>query len=302
MLFVLSLFVEMDRSDILKKKQRIELFTRLKTLSPLAGEWNSSLEGEGSDLSEIREYQPGDDIRKIDWKTTAKMGQFYMKTFLAERDLTVMILLDQSRSMRFGSSIRKKQETQAVVVGLLALSALLKNNRVGLIGFTDRVETYLPPQRGRRHLWKIIDVLLTEPKNTKTSLKCALDWLEARVKKSLVFIVSDFLIDPAEFELLRYINKEYDLIPIIIEDPRELELPKGKGLVRLQDMETGQILLWDAVQDAEVLNVLMQKWRQTRQEAFSALGLDYVVFTTEEDTYVEKIDTLFQKRRVRRMD
>lgn len=291
----------MDRSDILKKKRRIEFYTKLKTLASLAGDWNSSFEGEGSDLSEIREYQPGDDIRKIDWKTTAKMDQFYMKTFLAERDLTIMLILDQSRSMFFGSLYKKKEEIQATLSGLLALSALLKNNQVGFIGFTSQVETYIPPQRGRAQLWKIIDAILAEPESQGTNLKCALDWLGTKIKKGLVFIISDFFINPKDFELLRYVKKQHDLVPIIIEDQRELELPEGRGLVRLQDMETGQTLLWDTVQDSEMFSTLMQKWKQTRQKALSNLGLDYLVFTTEEETYVEKINPLFWRRRTRRV-
>jgi uncharacterized protein (DUF58 family) len=229
------------------------------------------------------------------------MDQFYMKTFLAERDLTVMLLLDQSRSMFFGSLYKKKEEIQATLAGLLALSALLKNNQVGLIGFTSRIETYLPPQRGRAQLWKIIDAILTEPKNQGTSLRCALDWLEAKIKKSLVFIISDFFVDPEEFECLRYVKKQHDVVPIIIEDQREWTLPKGKGLMRLQDMETGQVLLWDAVQDNEMFSILMQRWKQTRQESLANLGLDCLVFTTEEDTYVEKINPLFWRRRMRRV-
>jgi uncharacterized protein (DUF58 family) len=292
----------LERSDILKKKQRIAFYTKLKTLSALTGEWDSTLEGEGSDLSEIREYQSGDDIRKVDWKSTAKMGQLYMKTYLAERGLTVMLLMDQSQSMFFGSLHKKKQEAQATIAGFLALSALLKNNRVGFIGFTNRVERYIPPQRGRTHLWKIIDAILAKPNGQGTSLKCALDRLDSKNKRSLVFIISDFFISSAEFDLLRYIKNEQDLIPVVIEDQRELELPKGKGLVQLQDMETGQILLWDAIEDSEIFSTFMQNWKRSRQEAFSNLGLDYLVFNTEEEAYIDKINHLFHRRRTRRVN
>lgn len=288
------------REELTRQKRKVALFTKLKTLSALAGEWDSPFTGEGTDFSEIRQYLPGDDIRRIDWNTTARTGELHIRSFLAERDLVVMLLLDLSRSMAFGSGAAPKLEVEALVAGLLALSTVAKNNKVGFISFTDRVEQYLRPRRGKPQFWRIVDAILAEPQGCGTDLTVALELLDNVVQRSLTFLISDFLPPANGFRTLRSIKERHDIVPIIVEDPRETLLPAGSGLVCFGDMESGQEILVDLGAAGETFGRLMREQRERRDQALAGLGLDCVTFTTGEQMFFGKLDSLFRRKRMRR--
>jgi len=287
------------KEELIRQKRRVALLTKLKTLSSLAGEWESPFTGEGTEFSEIREYMPGDDIRKIDWNTTARTGQFHIRSFLAERDLVVMLLLDVSGSMAFGSGSTPKRDAQALVAALLALSTIAKNNKVGFISFTDQAEQCLRPRRGKPQFWRIVDAILAEPQGRGTDLGVALELLDASAERSLAFVISDFLLSTNGLQALRSIKERHDIVPIIIEDPRETLLPPGSGLVRFGDMETGQEVLVDLAAAERFVGTMRQR-RQRNIQALAEMGLDHVTFTTEEETYFAKLNSLFRRKKMRR--
>ncbi len=288
------------KEELLRQKRRVALFTKLKTLSALAGEWDSPFPGEGMDFSEIRQYVPGDDIRRIDWNTTARTGEFHIRSFRAERDLVVMLLLDVSRSMDFGSGSTTKQEVQALVAALLALSVIVRNNKVGFISFTDRVELYIRPRRGKPQFWRIVDGVLSEPQGRGTDVGVALELLDAEVRRSVAFVISDFLPPGGWLRTLRSIKERHDIVPIIVEDERETSLPRGGGLVRFGDMETGGEVLVDLRAAADMFGPLMKEQREARERGFAELGLDCVTFATDEEVFFGKLNSLFRRKRMRR--
>lgn len=288
------------KEELMRQKGRVALLTKLRTVSALAGEWESAFTGDGTDFSEIREYLPGDDIRKIDWNTTARTGELHIRSFLAERDLVVMLLLDVSGSMAFGSGATPKREIEALVAAVLALSTIVKNNKVGFISFTDRVEQYLRPRRGKLQFLRVVDGILAEPKGCGTDLAVALELLDASVQRSLSFVISDFLFSANGLPKLRSIKQRHDIVPIIVEDPRETWLPPGSGLVRFGDMETGEEMLVDLGAAGEMFGRLMKEQQRRREQALDALGLDYVTFTTDEQAFFGKLNSLFRHKKMRR--
>ncbi len=231
--------------ELLRQVRRLQLRARRAVEDLLGGEYHSVFKGAGIAFEEVREYQPGDDIRAIDWNVTARMGHPFIKRFIEERELTVILLIDGSASQTFGTRLQLKREVAAELAAVLAFSAITNNDRVGLIHFTDRVERFVPPRKGVRHVLRLIrDVLFFQPRNKGTCIHEALRVLNRVVhRRAIVFLISDFL-DRGYEKSLHYAGRRHDLIAVPIRDPREAELPKV-GLLQLEDAETGATVLLD---------------------------------------------------------
>ena len=224
--------------ELIKKLRKIEIRTSKLANEQLAGGYHSVFKGRGMAFSEVRQYQPGDDVRFIDWNVSARMNDVYVKVFTEEREMTVMLLVDLSASERFGSVARPKVETVAEVAALLAFSAIKNNDRVGLILFTDRVERYVPPKKGKGHVMRVVTEILTaKPKGRGTDISCALDLLGGvQRRRAVAFLVSDMIAGPWD-RSLRIAAARHDLIPVEVVDPREEELP-DVGLALVEDLES----------------------------------------------------------------
>jgi uncharacterized protein (DUF58 family) len=240
----------METKELLKRVRQLELRTRGFVNEVLSGEYHSVFKGRGMEFSEVREYQMGDDIRSIDWNVTARFDHPYVKVFEEERELTVMLLVDMSGSQFFGSHAQLKRDVAVELSAILAFSAMRNNDKVGAILFTDRIEKFIPPRKGRSHALRIIRELISfEPTYPATSMKAALEYLNTALKKrSIVFVISDF-IDSGYEAALRIAGKRHDLIGVVLHDPRESELP-NVGLITVRDAETG-----------------LQRWVDTANEA-----------------------------------
>ncbi len=256
--------------EIIRQIRRLQLRARRAVEDLLGGEYHSVFKGVGIAFEEVREYQPGDDVRAIDWNVTARMGHPFIKRFVEERELTVMLLVDCSGSQQFGTVQQQKREVAAELAAFLAFSAIANNDRVGLIAFTDRVEQFVPPRKGTRHVLRLIrDVLFFKPEHTGTSVREALDFLN-RVshRRAIVFLLSDFL-DQGFERSLRHAGRRHDLIAVRITDPREEELP-AVGFLELEDTETGQRLLLDTGK-RKVRDAYAQAARSRREEVSKLL-------------------------------
>lgn len=287
--------------ELIKKLRKIEIRTSKLANDQLAGGYHSVFKGRGMAFSEVRQYQPGDDVRFIDWNVSARMNETYVKVFTEEREMTVMLLVDLSASERFGSVQRPKVETVAEVAALLAFSAIKNNDRVGLVLFTDRVEKFVPPKKGKGHVMRVVtEILNARPLGEGTDLGAALDLLgHVARRRSVAFLVSDFIADEYE-RPLRVAAARHDLIPIQVVDPREEELP-DVGLALFEDLETGDVIEVDTsdrgVREAYQKRVARQK--QQREELFRRLSMDHITVNTDRD-YVRPLTDLF-RRRQRRM-
>jgi len=283
--------------EIIDKVRRIEITTRSIVESMLSGQYQSAFKGRGMEFSEVRPYALGDDIRAIDWNVTARMGEPYVKKFVEERELTVMLLVDASASGEFGSVRKSKGEVAVELCAVLAFSAIRNNDRVGLIIFTDSVERYIPPKKGKNHVLEVIrELLYFKPRGRRTDIGAALQFLnQVQKRRAVVFLVSDFL-SPEYAKPLRVATRRHDVIALTVTDPRERELPPV-GLVELEDAERGGTVLVDAADGA------FREWyrkRETRRAAErSALlrssGADEIGIATESD-YVDPLIRFFRKR------
>jgi uncharacterized protein (DUF58 family) len=231
--------------DVLRQIRRLQLRARRAVEDLLGGEYHSVFKGMGMAFEEVREYQPGDDVRTIDWNVTARMGHPFIKRYIEERELTVMLLIDWSGSHQFGTGRQLKREVAAELAAILAFSAISNNDKVGLIGFTDQVERFVPPRKGTRHVLRLIrEALYFQPSRLGTSLREGLNFLNRILhRRAIVFLLSDFLDEGFE-PLLKRTGRRHDLIAIHLTDPREEELPPV-GLVELEDAETGRQVLVD---------------------------------------------------------
>ncbi len=287
--------------ELIKKLRKIEIRTSKLANDQLAGGYHSVFKGRGMAFAEVRQYQPGDDVRFIDWNVSARMNDTYVKVFTEEREMTVMLLVDLSGSERFGSVQRPKIETVAEVSALLAFSAIKNNDRVGLILFTDRVAKFVPPKKGKGHVMRVVtEILNARPLGEGTDLSVALELLgHVARRKAVAFLVSDFIADEYE-RPLRIAAARHDLIPIQVSDPREEELP-DVGLALLEDLETGDVIEVDTsdpgVRKAYQRRVARQK--QEREELFRRLSVDSITVQTDRD-YVRPLNDLF-RRRAKRM-
>jgi len=230
----------METRELLKKVRQLEIRTRGLVNEVFSGEYHAVFKGRGMDFSEVREYQIGDDIRTIDWNVTARFNHPFIKIFEEERELTVMLLVDMSGSQFFGSHLAMKRDIAVELSAILAFSAMKNNDKVGAILFTDRIESFIPPRKGRSHALRIVRELLSfDPKSRTTSIKTAVEYLNHVLKKrSIVFLISDFM-DKGYESALRIAGKRHDLIGITLLDPREQELP-NVGLITMHDAETGE--------------------------------------------------------------
>src|SRR5262245_25769308 len=268
---------------MIRRIRRIEIRTRRLVNESLAGEYHSVFRGRGMEFADVREYQMGDDVRTIDWNVTSRMGHPYVKKFVEERELTVALVVDASASRDFGSVKSMKGEIAAEVSALLAFSAIKNNDRVGLLQFTDRIEKYVPPKKGRTHVLRVIrEVLYGTPTSRGTDVGMALDYaMHVFRKRSVMFLISDFMARGYEPALKRAVRK-HDLIGIVIGDPREQELPRV-GLVEVQDAETGEAVVIDTsdrrLQDAFRARVAAR--REERVRLFRKLGMDFIDLSTD---------------------
>jgi len=249
------------------------------------------------DFAEVREYQVGDDIRTIDWNVTARMGHPYVKVFEEERELTVVLLVDASSSGNFGSVERMKGEIATEICALLAFSAIRNNDKVGLIIFTDRIEKFVPPKKGKTHVLRVVrELLYHRPQGTGTDIAGALEYLSRVItRRSVVFLVSDFISSGYE-KALRVANKKHDLIALTITDPREVSLP-DVGFIELEDAETGEVVLVDTFSN-EVRETFRQRASrdvEERARLFRAMNVDHVDIRTDQ-SYVEPLISFFRMR------
>lgn len=283
--------------DLIKRIRRLEIATRKAVSDLLAGQYHSVFKGRGMAFSEVRQYQPGDEIRIIDWNVTARMQDTYVKVFAEERELTVMLLVDVSASEEFGSTERSKSEIAGEVAAQIAFSAIANNDRVGLLLFTDRVEKVIPPKKGRKHVLRVIsDILSFRPQGRGTDLSVALNYLsQISKRRSVTFLISDFQARGYE-PALRIVSRKHDLVPVVIADPLE-ERFVPLGLVHLEDPETGERLVVDS-SDPLVRGKFareIQRRKQERQRLFRKLQLDHVQLEAKED-YVTALARFFQAR------
>jgi uncharacterized protein (DUF58 family) len=283
--------------EILKKVKRIEITTRGMVNDVFSGEYHSVFKGRGMDFSEVREYQIGDDIRTIDWNVTARTGRPHVKVFDEERELTVMLLVDASFSSEFGTAHRMKGEIAAELCALLAFSAIKNNDKVGLIIFTDQIEKFVPPRKGRSHVLRVLrELLYFKPKDRKTDIGLALEYLSRVIRRrSTVFLVSDFL--SGDFSrALRIANRRHDIVGLHIVDPRELEMP-DVGFIELEDAETGETLLVNTF-DRKVRSLFGKKSGEAmaaQEQLFRSMNVDRVVIRTDE-SYFEPLIRFFRIR------
>lgn len=290
----------METTDIIKKVRKIEIKTRGLSNQIFSGHYHSAFKGRGMAFSEVREYQYGDDIRAIDWNVTARFNHPYVKIFEEERELTVMLLLDVSGSNEFGTQQMLKEELMTEIAAVLAFSAIQNNDKVGVIFFSDRVEKFIPPKKGRSHILRIIRELIGfKPESQQTNISEGLRFLTNAIKKRCTsFIISDFM-DQGFNNALRIASNKHDLVALNVFDEREIELP-NMGLVRLFDKEHNKSL-WVDSSSAEVRRNYNDWWVQHEKritDIFKRSGVDYATFKTDED-FVKPLVKLFQAREAR---
>lgn len=288
----------MDTTELLRQVRRLEIKTRALTNNIFAGEYHSAFKGRGMSFAEVREYQPGDDIRDIDWNVTARMNHPYVKVFEEERELTLMLLIDLSVSQAFGTQGRTQRELSAEVAATLAFSAMQNNDKVGVIFFTDRIEKFIPPQKGRKHILFIIRELLSfEPAGKRTDVSVAVEYLMRVItKRSITFLISDFL-DTKDFSRpLLVAARKHDLVGLRVFDPRMAELP-DVGLLKVVDAETGHEQYVDT--SSRIVRDHQKRWWALEESRLSQLfrmnGVDFVSMSTEGD-YVRPLMNLFAGR------
>jgi uncharacterized protein (DUF58 family) len=286
-------------TDLMGKIRHIEIRTRRLVNDSFAGEYHSIFKGQGIEFDEVRPYLPGDEIRSIDWNVTARMGQPYVKRFVEERELTVMLLVDASGSGDFGSVNRFKRELSAELAAVLSFSATTNKDKVGLLIFTDWVELYIPPRKGRRHVLRLIrDLLAFTPQGRGTNLQLALDTINQILKRrSIVFLVSDFLADPQGYRLpLTLANRKHDVIAIDLHDPLETNIA-NVGLIALEDAESDELVWIDTGNRAwrRAFQQRVDQMEVAKNQALAQAGVDAIRINTDQD-YVTALMRFFQQR------
>ena len=290
-------------NELIAKVRRIEITTRQLVEDGLAGEYHSVFKGRGMEFDEVRQYIPGDDVRTIDWNVTARTGEPYVKSYVEERELTVMLAVDVSRSGDFGTRTWFKRELAVELAAVMSIAATTNNDKVGLLLFTDRVELLVPPMKGRSHVLRMLrDLLAYEPVGTGTDIRLALDTIYVLLKRrSIVFLVSDFLADPGSYrQAMLVTNRRHDVAAFDISDPLEREMA-DVGVIALEDAETGRQRLVDTGD---------RQWRREfaervarldaeKSDVLAAAGVDRVRLTTERD-YIAEVGAFF-KNRLQRM-
>ena len=289
----------METTDLLKKVRQIEIKTRGLSRNIFAGEYHSAFKGRGMAFSEVREYQFGDDIRSIDWNVTARYNHPYIKVFEEERELTVMLLIDVSGSREFGSSEKLKKNVITEISAVLSFSAIQNNDKIGVIFFSDRIEKFIPPKKGRSHILRIIRELIDfEPQHKGTDITGAVRYLTNAIKKRCTaFVISDFIDNNQELEMsLSIANNKHDVVALKIYDEREKELPPI-GMIKLKDAETDEYV-WVDSSSSSIRRQYAEWWLKNAARLdtmFKKGGVDYVFINTNED-YVKSLMTLFKRR------
>lgn len=287
--------------EILAQIRRIEIRTGRLVNETFAGKYLSAFKGRGMEFAQVREYVPGDDVRSIDWNVTARFGRPFIREYQEERELTVIVACDLSGSQFFGSAAKLKREIAAELAAVVAFSALRNNDKVGLFLFTDRAELFLPPAKGHRHALAIIrDVLAFAPRHRGTSLSASLDTMNRLLRRrAIVLLISDFQ-DAGYESAMRRAARKHDLIPVLIEDPRETEIPALSAFLELEDPETGRRVLLDArsARARAAAARLRAREREKLEDFFKSAGLDRILIRTDRP-YVDPV-ALFFRRRARR--
>jgi uncharacterized protein (DUF58 family) len=287
--------------EILKKLRRIEIHTARLANEQLAGSYHSVFKGRGLAFDEVRAYQPGDDVRFIDWNVTARTGDPYVKVFREEREMTVLLLVDASASQRFGTRVAKKSDVVAEIAAVIAFSAIKNNDRVGLVLFTDEVERVVSPKKGAKHVMRVVaETLGFQPQGRGTDLGRALEVAGGiSRRRAAIFVISDFLQADSYEHSLRIAAARHDLVPIVIGDPREDELV-DVGIAYVEDLETGELVAVDtssrAVREAYRREVVRQ--RTQRDALFKRLGVDSISISTAQP-YMRPLGEFFRRRAAR---
>lgn len=284
--------------ELLRKIRTIEIVTERLVRDRMAGQYHSVFKGSGISFSEVRQYMPGDDVRMIDWNVSARMNDAYIKLFTEEREMTVLLLVDMSASGRFGTHQREKRELAAELAAVVAFSAIRNNDRVGLIIFTDQVEKFVPPKKGKKHVLRVISEILSfQPQHKGTKIAAGLEFL-ARVarRRAVAFVVSDFLAPQTSYErVLRITARRHDLVPIAVTDPLEESLPPV-GLLELEDPETGELVVFDtAGREAREWERQARLAMEGRDALFRRLKMDPIRVRTDRP-YLPALTTFFEAR------
>lgn len=288
--------------EVLKNIRRIQITTSRMVNDVFAGQYQSVFKGKGMEFEEVREYQPGDEIRSIDWNVTARMGHPYIKKFVEERELTVMLVLDMSASGFFGTAKQLKRQLAAELCSVLAFSAIRNNDRVGFIAFTDRIEKFIPPRKGLRHVLRVIrEALYFKPEGKGTDINIALEYLNKVSRRgTITFVVSDFY--SGDFKkMLSVSNKRHDIIAVTVTDPWELSLP-DMGIISLEDPETGESFMLDT-SDSRLrreYSLNAQKRFKERNKFFQSGGVDTIDIRTD-ISYTKSLLKFFRAREKRRL-
>jgi len=282
--------------ELLKKIRKIEIFTSKLVNDQLAGQYQSVFKGRGMAFSEVRQYQPGDDVRLIDWNVSARMNEPFVKIFVEEREMTVILLVDMSASGLFGSRLQSKREVAAEVAALVAFSAIKNNDRVGLIIFTDEVELFVPAKKGKKHVLRVISEILTfTPRSPRTDLRTGIDFLgKIARRRAVAFLVSDFLADGWHHSI-RVMARKHDVVPVVISDPMEIELP-DVGFLTAEDLETGGVIEFDTGgPEAREYTAIVRRRATERASLLRRMSLDTVNVLTDKP-YVDALVAFFRAR------
>ena len=288
----------MERSELLKKVRKIEIKAKGLSQNIFAGEYHTAFKGRGMTFSEVREYQYGDDVRDIDWNVTARQNHPYVKVYEEERELTVMLMVDVSGSKNFGAVGESKQEIMTEIAATLAFSAIENNDKVGVLLFSNKIEKFIPPQKGRKHILRVISELLNfQAENRGTDLNLALEYLTSAIKKRCTaFLISDFLDSRDYYKSMSIANHKHDVIAVQVYDKREAQLP-NVGLIKVQDAERDSVR-WIDTSSSRVRQAY-DRWWYDRQRAMSDIltrsNVDLAQVATDED-YVKSLMSLFKRR------
>ena len=288
----------METSELLKRVRKIEIKTRGLSKNIFAGEYHSAFKGRGMTFSEVREYQYGDDIRNIDWNVTARHNRPYVKIFEEERELTVMLMIDVSASRNFGTISKLKKNQITEIAAVLAFSAIQNNDKIGVIFFSDKIEKFIPPKKGRTHILHIIRELIDfYPEDKQTDIEQALEYMTNSIEKRCTcFVISDFIDEHDFAHALAIANRKHDVVALRVYDPRENQLPPV-GMMYLRDAETGE-QMWVDTSDKK-LREAYEKYAFVREKELDAIfkrsGVDVANIRSDED-YVRALITLFKKR------
>lgn len=291
----------MDTRDLLKKVRKIEIKTRGLSQNVFAGMYHTAFKGRGVMFSEVREYQPGDDVRDIDWNVTARQNKPFVKVYEEDRELTMMLLIDVSGSERFGTTSGTKRDMMAEIAATLAFSSIANNDKVGVIFFSDRIEKFIPPKKGKSHILLIIrEILDLKPVGKKTDIDVAIQFLNQALKKRCTaFLLSDFIDESDYYTSMSVANRKHEIAALQVFDERDTRLP-DVGLIRMSDLETGREM-WVDTSSSMVRKEYEKAWYRLKQRVASITarcGVDYISIRTDKD-YVKALLEMFRRRAVR---